>query len=38
MLADYIDYRGVEAELMEWKATYEVLSKNSEDASTKSNV
>jgi hypothetical protein len=27
MLADYMDYRGLEAELMEWKAKYEVLSK-----------
>ena len=27
MLVDYMDYRGLEAELMEWKAKYEVLSK-----------
>ena len=27
MLADYMDYRGIEAELIEWKAKYEVLSK-----------
>lgn len=35
MLADYMDYRGVEAELMEWKAKYEVLSKNTADVSIK---
>jgi hypothetical protein len=34
MLADYMDYRGLEAELMEWRAKYEVLSKTA-DASTK---
>jgi hypothetical protein len=28
MLADYIDYRGVEAELMEWRMKYEALLKN----------
>lgn len=35
MLADYMDYRGLEAELMEWRMKYEVLSKNTVDASTK---
>jgi hypothetical protein len=35
MLVDYMDYRGLEAELMEWRAIYEVLSKNTVDASTK---
>ena len=27
MLADYMDYRGLEVELLEWRAKYEVLSK-----------
>jgi hypothetical protein len=27
MLADYMDYRGLEAELMEWRRKYENLSK-----------
>jgi hypothetical protein len=27
MLVDYMDYRGLEAELMEWRAKYEILSK-----------
>lgn len=27
LLAEYLDYRGLEAELMEWRAKYEVLSK-----------
>lgn len=27
MLADYMDYRGLEAELMEWRMKYEALSK-----------
>jgi hypothetical protein len=27
MLVDYMDYRGIEAELMEWKAKYDALSK-----------
>lgn len=27
MLADYMDYRGLEAELMEWRAKYEGFSK-----------
>jgi hypothetical protein len=30
MLADYMDYRGLEAELMEWRAKYEVLSKTAD--------
>jgi len=34
MLADYMDYRGLEAELMEWRAKYEVLSKNSDTATS----
>jgi hypothetical protein len=33
MLVDYMDYRGLEAELMEWKAKYEVLSKTMGDSS-----
>lgn len=33
MLADYMDYRGLEAELMEWRTKYESLSKTL-DAST----
>ncbi len=27
MLVDYMDYRGLEAELLEWKEKYEQLSK-----------
>ena len=27
MLADYMDYRGLEAEMLEWKAKYEQLAK-----------
>lgn len=27
MLADYLDYRGLEAELLEWRAKYEQLAK-----------
>ena len=34
MLADYMDYRGLEAELMEWRAKYEAFSKK-EGISTK---
>ena len=30
MLTDYMDYRGLEAELMEWRKKYAVLSKNSD--------
>ena len=37
MLADYMDYRGLEAELMEWQTKYEVLSKTT-GASTKPEV
>ena len=33
MLADYMDYRGLEAELMELRAKYEVLSKTTGDSS-----
>jgi len=32
MLVDYMDYRGLEAELMEWKAKYEALSKTTGDS------
>lgn len=38
MLADYMDYRGLEDELMKWSAKYEVLSKTAADASTKQNL
>ena len=34
MLADYMDYRGLEAELLDLRAKYEVLSKTA-DVSTK---
>ena len=32
MLADYMDYRGLEAELMEWREKYDALSKNMGDS------
>jgi hypothetical protein len=34
MLVDYIDYRGLEVELLEWRVKYEALSKK-EGVSTK---
>jgi hypothetical protein len=29
LLADYMDYRGLEAELLDWREKYEVLAKKS---------
>ena len=34
MLADYMDYRGLETELLEWRAKYEQLAKKSSDVSS----
>ncbi len=31
LLADYVDYRGLEAELLEWKAKYAEIVKKSQD-------
>ena len=35
LLADYMDYRGLEAELLEWNAKYEELSKKSPSIQSK---